>query len=130
MKNVFLGLILFLSFKSTAQIDSILRETLTEQESDYLNRHLNRQFYNFDFKAKKVAFFSSPGGTTITSKSGFFIYENDSIYSNNKFFDIVIFNESQKSKHGYDVAMIYLSKNNRPKVSNKLKRMVRKHGNN
>jgi len=125
VKNIILFFGLFLTISCSAQIDSILIETLTEQEYSYLNLNLNRDKYDFDFKDKKVAFFNSPGGTVIRSKSYFFEIENDTVRGSGPF-DIVVFADSQKAKHGYDVAVIYGSKNFQPKISNKLKRMVRK----
>jgi len=117
---------LLISFSCFGQIDSILNETLDKKEYVFLNTNLDNEKYNYDFTDKKVAFFSSPGGTVLRSKSDFFRIEEGKIVGF-KYFDIVIFNAKQKAKHGYDVAVIYESKNTQPKISNKLKRLVRKN---
>lgn len=117
---------LLISFSCFGQIDSILNEALDKEEYEFLNSNLDTEKYSFDFTDKKVAFFSSPGGTVLRSKSDFFRIEDGELMGV-EYFDIVIFNEKQKAKHGYDVAVIYGSKNNQPKISNKLKRLVRKN---
>lgn len=106
------------------QTERILNETLDKSEYKFLNDNLDSEKYTYDFTDKKVGFFSSPGGTVLRSKSDFFRTEIDKIIEP-PFFSIVIFTENQKSKHGYDVAVIYESKNLQPKISNKLKRIVR-----
>ncbi|WP_044206982.1 hypothetical protein [Flammeovirga sp. OC4] len=121
---VIIGLVF--SYSCFAQTGKILSETLTKNEYKFLNSNLNTEKYTYDFTNKKVAFFSSPGGTVLRSKSDFFRTE-DGITVGVEYFDIVIFNEKQKAKHGFDVAVVYGSKNNQPKVSNKLKRLVRKN---
>jgi len=121
---VIIGLVF--SFSCIAQTEKILNETLTKDEYEFLNSNLNTEKYTFDFTNKKVAFFSSPGGTVLRSKSDFFQIEDGNTIGI-EYFDIVIFNEKQKAKHGFDVAVIYGSKNNQPKISNKLKRLVRKN---
>lgn len=117
---------LLFSISCIAQTDKILSETLTKDEYEFLNSNLNTEKYTYVFTNKKVAFFSSPGGTVICSKYDFFHIEDGKTIGV-KHFDIVIFNEKQKAKHGYDVAVIYESKNNQPKISNKLNRLVRKN---
>jgi hypothetical protein len=114
------------SFSCIAQQEKILSETLTKDQYEFLNSNLNTEIYTYNFTNKKVAFFSSLGGTNLHSKNDFFRIENGKTI-NIEHFDIVIFNEKQKAKHGYDVAVIYESKNNRPKISNKLKRLVGKY---
>ncbi len=126
MKHFIVIIGLILSFSCFAQTEKILRETLTKDEYEFLNSNLNREIYAYDFTNKKVVFFSSPGGTVLRSKSDFFRRENGKTIGF-EYFDIVIFNKKQKAKHGYDVAVIYGSKNNHPKISNKLKRLVRKN---
>ncbi|MBD0404085.1 hypothetical protein [Flammeovirga sp. EKP202] len=121
---VIIGLVF--SYSCFAQAEKIVSETLTKNEYEFLNSNLNTEKYTYDFTNKKVAFFSSPGGTVLRSKSEFFRTE-DGITVGVEYFDIVIFNEKQKAKHGFDVAVVYDSKNNQPKVSNKLKRLMRKN---
>lgn len=116
---VFVWLVLF-PWVGKAQIDSILAETLTDVEVQILNERLNKDKYDFDFSGKKVAFFSSPGGVVMRSKKDYFYYDDQS-------FSLVFFTEKQKSKHGYDVAVVYISKNAEPNISNRLKRYVRRY---
>jgi hypothetical protein len=108
------------------QTNDILNESLSKKEYEYLNNNLDSSRFSYNFTNKKVAFFSSPGGTILRSKNDFFQTDKNDNYITS-FFSIVIFNEKQKSNHGYDVAVIYESKNMNPKVSNKLKRLVRKN---
>lgn len=108
------------------QTKDILNESLTKKEYEYLNNNLDSSRFSYNFSNKKVVFFSSPGGTVLRSKSDFFRKGKDNKYVI-PFYSIIIFNNRQKSKHGYDVAVIYESKNIRPKVSNKLKRLIRKN---
>jgi hypothetical protein len=56
MKNSLVLIGLILTLNCSAQIDLILKEHLTEQEYSYLNAHLNRDLYNFDFTNKKLHF--------------------------------------------------------------------------
>lgn len=126
MKYFFVIIGLIFSFYCTSQTEKILSETLTTNEYEFLNANLNTEIYTYDFTNKKVAFFSSPGGKVLRSKIDFFRIENGKTIGA-EYFDIVIFNEKQKMKHGYDVAVIYENKNNKPKISNKLKRLVRKN---
>lgn len=126
MKYFFVIIGLIFSFSCIAQTEKILSETLTTDEYEILNSNLNKEIYTYDFTNKKVAFFSSLSGTVLLSKNDFFRIENGNTIGA-EYFDIVIFNEKQKTKHGYDVAVIYENKNNKPKISNKLKRLVRKN---
>ena len=122
----FINTILGFIFMHTCfgQTNDILNESLSKKEYEYLNNNLDSSRFSYNFSNKKVAFFSSPGGTVLCSKSDFFRKDKDNKYVI-PFYSIVIFNDRQKSKHGYDVAVIFESKNLKPKVSNKLRRLVR-----
>ena len=77
---------------------------LNSQESEYLNRHFNSEFNNYDFKDKSIIFTHS---TLVISKSDWietnWEYDNPSI-------ELVELTKEEKEETGYDAILVTWSK--------------------
>ena len=83
-------------------------------ESKYLNFNFQKEKGEFNFCKKKVAFFRGNAGTIKSTKKEYF--DRIKYFVNQKGYlplctdQLVIFNEDQVAKTGYDAAIVYQSK--------------------
>lgn len=89
--------------------------TLNVCESEYLNLSYQKDKGTFDFCGKKVAFFKGNTGTIKSTKKEYFDVEKLFIYQKESFYNtgsgqLIIFNENEVNKTGYDAVIISLSK--------------------
>ena len=88
--------------------------TLNICESKYLNFNYQTIKSTFDFHGKRVAFFKGNAGTIKSTKKEYF--DRIKYFVNQKGYlplctdQLVIFNEDQVAKTGYDAAIVYQSK--------------------
>lgn len=88
---------------------------LNECESKYLNFCFQSVKDSFDFSGKKIAFLYGNTGTILTTKKYFFRYtfELFEIFGRKRYnCQLVIFNEEEARKIGYNAAIITSSKKN------------------
>jgi hypothetical protein len=82
-------------------------------ESKYLNFCFQKEKDTFDFYGKKMAFFKGNIGTIKSTKKEYFDVEKQLIYSGrfpSPRGQLIIFNEDEAKKVGYDVVFIVYNK--------------------
>lgn len=127
MKHIFLYIfcLIFLVFKTLniyAQSEKHLYEDILPLEKqEILNDIFKDARGGHDFRKMKVAFFSSPGGTVQRFNEHYFeVLEFNDLNTQHALGTLIFFTPAEKEKHGYDVAIVYVSKNNQPRLNKKL----------
>ncbi|MDR1714483.1 MAG: hypothetical protein LBS20_01410 [Prevotella sp.] len=103
--------------------------TLNICESKFLNFCFQKEKDTFDFYGKKMAFFKGNTGTIKSTKKEYFDVEKQLIYSGrfpSPRGQLIIFNEDEAKKVGYDVVFIVYNKKYITK-EDIIKRLKEKH---
>lgn len=109
------------SFSNAQESRHLYEDTLSADQKNILNEVFKDSRGNNDFAQMKVAFFASSGGTIQRFHEHYFeILDLNDLNTNNPLGNLIFFTEKEKEKHGYDVAIVYLSKNIQPKLNKKL----------
>ena len=84
---------------------------LTETEAMFLNEYLRFQSQrkDFDFNNKKILFVTGSNGRTVGTKSAYFNYVKGwkETYNSRIASSLIVLNESDKDKYGYDAILTY-----------------------
>jgi hypothetical protein len=88
--------------------------TLNTCESKYMNSYFQKNRGTFDFREKKIAFFTGNAGAIKSTKKDFFDEEKYFIYQN-RFLpwgssQLIVFNEDESKQVGYNAVIISSSK--------------------
>jgi hypothetical protein len=121
-KIVVFNLVCFaFSIVNAQQERQLYEDSLSVEERIVLNEIFKDYRGEKDFNNLKVAFFSSPGGTVQRFHEHYFeVLDLNDLNTRHPLGNLIFFTEKEKAKHGYDVAIIYVSKNNQPRLNRRL----------
>ena len=99
----------------------LYEDTLSIDEQNTLNEIFKDYRGEKDFSQMKIAFFSSPGGTVQRFHEDYFsVVEFKHLDNGLGLGYLIFFSDIEKEKHGYDVAIVYESKNNQPRLNRRM----------